>query len=214
MAHQIDGMAIDGERRTRRVWIEDGLIELMAAAAALTTAAALIATQIHFLFWFAFVLLATYGLPHVVRFYFHLKARLADPRVGYVRPRPWPHVRWLASLSRRTAMLVFVGATAAWVALVNLIPGSLDVNAEPFFDWLGVAAWMALPVVIARRTGLRRFYLYVLVRLALEVATRLAGLDESQRYLTNLVVLGALAAVFGGLALRAYLRAHPLPVAG
>ena len=214
MAHPIDRLAIDGERRTHRVWIEDGLLELMAAAGALTMVGALIATRIHFLFWFAFVLLATYGLPHVARFYFRLKARLADPRVGYVRPRPSAYVRWVATLSRRTAMLVFVGASVASGAVFGLIPNLLGVDAEPLLGWLPVAVLTAFPAYTAWRTGLRRFYLYALVPPATEVATRLAGLDDLLRFAINLGALGALGAVSGGLALRAYLRAHPLPASG
>ncbi|MDP9365160.1 MAG: hypothetical protein M3Q10_13210 [Chloroflexota bacterium] len=213
MAHQIDRLAIDGERRMHRVWLEDGLDELMGAAWVLTAAAAMIATRVHFLFWFAFMLLPLFGLPHALRLYYGLKARVADPRVGYVRPRPSAYVRWVATLSRRAAMLVFVGASAAWMAVFNLIPSLLGVDAGPLIGWLWGAASTALPAYTAWRTGLRRFYLYALPPPVAQVVGRLAGLDDLQRFTAHLAALGVLAAVSGGLALRAYLRAHPLPAA-
>jgi len=211
VAHPIDRVAIDAERRTHRVWLEDGLDELMAAAGALTLAAALIATRVHFLFWFAFVLLTLFGLPHALRFYDRLKARVADPRVGYVRPRSSAYARWVARLSRRAAMLLCAGATAVWLTIFELIPNRLGIDAEPLLGWLSVAALTALPAYTAWRSRLHRFYLYALLPLGAQVAGRLAGLDDLLRFTTYLVAIGVLGTISGGLALRAYVRAHPVP---
>lgn len=199
------------ERRMRRTWLEDGLDDLMAAGLALAVTATLVALKFSSLFFPVLLLVIGLGPLAQLWLFARLKERIADPRTGHVRPRILAPGRVVARLSQRSATLI-----AAVCLAFGIIPFFSPTLPGPE---LGALVWSAtlvgsaiLAVYIARSTGLRRLYLYALVPLVV-LAGWLVGLDDDVFVIAWLVAFGSIALVGGSLALHAYLRAHPLPVA-
>lgn len=145
--------------------------------------------------------------------FFRFKARVADPRVGFVRPRlpfvlrsPW-HVRgFLIAYSAVGVAVAAVGppirdrlyhhvpAVETWWPLLWLVPGLVAlVLMRRRYEGTGhlrVAAVAVLCTVLAVRLGL--------------------SVRESVQWIAW-PVIGVGHVVIGAVALRSFLRAHPLP---
>ncbi len=200
------------ERQTHRAWLEDGLDELMGAGMVLAAAATLIALRFSPLFFPVFMLVFGLGPLAQLWLFARLKARIADPRTGYVRPRLLAPGRFITRLSPRAARLIVVGVGFACGTIPFLdarLPGP---PVGTLIWWAAVVGSAGLAVYAARRTGLRRIYLYALVPPA-AIAGRIAELDDDLLAIAFLVAYGLIALIGGSLALRSYLRARPLPVA-
>ncbi len=200
------------ERQTRRVWLQDGLDELMGAGMALAAAATLIALRSSPLFFPDSLLVFGLGPLTQLWLFARLKARIADPRSGYVRPPLLAPGRFITRLSPRAARLIVVGVGFACGTIPFLdarLPGP---PVGTLIWWAAVVGSAGLAVYAAQRTGLRRIYLYALVPPAV-TAGRIVGLDDDLLAIAFLVAYGLIALVGGSLALRSYLRTRPLPVA-
>ena len=203
MAANTTRLAVDAERRVRRAWQEDGLDELVGGVIALTAALALGAAAISPAFLIAFPTLSLVALVAYLTLFVRLKARLARPRTGYVRLRRTP-VNYAAS-----AVVILIGVLGMAEPLLDpRLPGP-ELDAVNW--WLTLAFVAALALHTGRNTGLRRFYLYALLPPAVEIAGRLADLDEMARVVLLLLVAGLTSLVAGAAALSGYLRSHPLP---
>ena len=203
MAANTTRLAVDAERRVRRAWQEDGLDELIAGAFALTAALALGAAAISPAFLGAFPTLCLVALVAYLTLFARLKARLARPRTGHVRLRRTP-VHYLSS-----AIVILIGVIGMADPLLDPRLAGPDLGVINW--WLTLAFVAAIALHVGRSTGLGRFYLYALLPPAVEIAGRLADLDEMARVVLFLLVAGLTSLVAGAAALRGYLRSHPLP---
>lgn len=200
------------ERQTHRIWLEDGLDELMGSGLALTAVGALIALRISPLFFPIFMLIFGLGALAQLWLFARLKARIADPRTGYFRPRMLAPGRYITRLSPRAARLIVVGLGLAG-GMIPLVDANLPGPAlSTLIWWATMVGSVVYSVVVTRRTGLRRLYLYAIVPLA-AIVGRLAGLDAGLLMMAYLGGYGLIALVGGTLALRSYLRGHPRPAA-
>ena len=188
------------ERRAARTWFADGLPELGCGTALLAVGAGLaLASRAPYLLA-AFPIVLIVGSRFFTRIFFWAKSRFADPRTGYMRwrqPTGW----------RRYA------PAAVGVILAMLLGRLEDVYAE-LGPWIPSITFLTVSIVfvgIAIQTRLVRFYALALAPIAAALAVRLVGLDEGSTWSALFAITGAPTIVSGAAALRAYLRAHPVP---
>lgn len=188
------------ERCAARTWFADGLPELGCGTALLTAAAGLaLASRAPYLLA-ALPIVLIVGSRFFTRIFFWAKSRLADPRTGYMRwrqPTGW----------RRYA------PAAVGVVFAMLLGQLEDVYAE-LGPWIPSIIFLTVSMGfagIAFQTRLARFYALALVPVAAALAVRLVGLDEVSTWSALFALTGVPTVASGAAALRAYLRAHPVP---
>ena len=205
------------EWRLQREWMRDGLPDIFCGVFILLIfgvgAGVSWAAARHAWLFLLFPVLIGGGSLALMSAFFRLKARVADPRVGFVRPRlPFVlrsprHVRgFLIACGVVGSAVAFVGppvrdrlyhhvpAVETWWPLLWLVPGFVALAATgQRYEGTGhlrVAAVAVLATVLALRLGL--------------------SVRESVEWVTWPVIGVGLIAI-GAVALRSFLRAHPLP---
>ncbi len=212
------------ERKAERVWLDDGLVELVFGLFALL-GGLLIFFGTRFWWVFLAIPIATTLrrfklLPDAL---FRAKAALVDHRTGYVRPKAgppspqWP--RWIAralqSRIGRNRMLRFVGAGLAFMVLFNAQRGVARWIVQlapalrrgwPLLFWLPIAClWIGGWYYL----GFRRYLGVAGAVLVAALAGPLVSLRGSDSFALDYGVQGAALVVSGALALWRYLRANP-----
>ena len=199
-------LAQQTERRSERVWAEDGLPDLFLGTFLLMAALAVGLRQA--LWWLSLTLVV---LPPVAvwllgKVMIAVKARLSDPRSGYLRPRPWrPSRRLIVSLLVLGAVL---GGTRGALAehLAGAIP-ALPAWGPLFFL---VPAIVAIFVGWHRLRLVRHLWVAMVSLLGLAVGP-LFGLHGWGSFGLACGIQGAALVVAGGIALRNFVRRAPLP---
>ncbi len=187
------------ERRTHRAWFEDGLPELGCGALCLGGALFFAATVYEPRLWLILPVVGLAGALLYNRIFFGLKERITDRRTGYLRyPQP-------TNLYRLRFILI--------VAVVNATLDRLADTFPAFRPWLD-ASLFVLPGVallgVGAQTGLRRFLGLAVVALVVAAAVLLSEFPKWPAYLVLLASVGTALLVSGALALRSYLRQHPV----
>jgi len=198
------------ERRIKRYWYIDGIGELMSGGMLLLLGLYFSAMQYFGSQSLAGVILQSslililiggaFVLRRVVNL---LKSRVTYPRTGYVEYHmDDKNVRWKRILTAAIAM----GVAMASVAIARRI-GAID----SMVAVTGVLVSAILLVKQAWSSGVRRFYILSAASLILGLALSMSGLANGYNIGIFYGLMGIAFAISGGLTLRRYLYANPLP---
>jgi hypothetical protein len=198
------------QKRVKRYWYEDGIAELISGGMF-----TLLGLYFGILTYFgegslvsvilqSSLLLLMIAGAFVVRWLVNtLKERLTYPRTGYVEYRTNDgDARW------RRWVIVGVGMIVASVSilLVRRLHG---------MDSMALVTGLLVGVIFitlrGRSAGLRRFYVLGGLAIALGLALAFVQLPQTLSLALFYGLLGFAILLSGGLVLRRYLRAHPLP---
>lgn len=213
-------LATNPERRFRHDWTRDGLPDLFFGVLLLvvTGSSAALSFSSARLPWtiLLFPVLVIGGSVAVTRGFFVMKARLSDPRVGFVRPRlplmlrsPWFLRGYVMACAVGGGLIPFIGPPIrdllyrgipgfeSWWPLLWLVPGLICLLGRP--RWFGTTGhlWVAILTVLATVAGLQ---------LGLSVRETVRWIGWPSIGLGHVVV--------GALALRSFLRTHRRPASG
>lgn len=219
MVHADLPSVLDPERRFRREWMRDGLPDIyggpyLLMVVGIVVGLAAVPTRFGGLV-LLFPVAVIAGTMAVVRAFFETKARVSDPRIGYVRPRL---PRWLSSSWRSRGVVIASGALCGFVSFVG----------PPVAAWLhrvapGSGVWWPLlllaPSVVGsilswRRYGTTRHLGIAAIGLLGAGAGVAVGLHGVASLLLAGGVQGGAHVVVGGVAPRSFLATHPLLAAG
>lgn len=210
-------LAAESERRFRLEWTRDGLPDLFlgllllngtAFGAAMSWSSARFPWTILLLPFLGFA-----AMIAIVRAFFVLKARVSDPRVGYVRPRvPFAlRSRWIA----RGYFLAFVigGGLMPFVGPpIRSFIARWGLEVESWMPLLGLVPGLIVILVLQRWFGTTGHLCVGVVALLGSVVALLLGLSlgESVRWVAW-PTIGVGHVVIGAVAFRSFLRTHPMP---
>lgn len=204
MTHRRPTSPRDAERRTERAWQEDGIPELMAGCFGLILGVTWLG--IHLEGWPAWLFLGAIvgGAWAKKRATEAAKVRIADRRVGYVRPRP-------ADWSRGWRVPLLVGLVAAVLGVLDRAVGDAIPGWRLAGDW-----WMLLVLVgmgVLDAVVRRNVWSFVLATIPLAfMGLGIVGHgDQESAFGWTVVVAGLASVVFGAWRLLSFLRRYPSP---
>lgn len=199
------------EQRVQRYWFTDGIAELTGGGMFILLGIYFAAQQYlgetslaGGLMQAGLILFLIGGMTAGRRLIHSLKARLTYPRTGYVEY----HVDQ-RNLNRRR---LIVGIVAAFVAAFSVIfaaqfPAFLNIT----LVLTGVLVGIILIFMRGKRSGLERFYILGALSMSLGIVLALSSVPVGYGLGLFYALMGLAFAASGGLVLRRYLAANPLP---
>ena len=193
----------DIEQRAWRVYMEDGLVEIMIglifflASGAFHTSSSVV----------VLALFPTIFGPNIIE---AIRKRYTYPRIGYVKLQ--------SDDPKKTAMGIFlytVVVIAIMAVVLYLLFGSGTLAPYLLYQWLPTvvgAIFLGAMTYTKSKSGDARYYAYALVALAIGVAFSLHRFEPVKRGVTlYLLLLSGTITVTGLARFAMFLRNHPLP---
>lgn len=214
MEGDLGRVVAEADRRFWREWYRDGLPEIFLGLFSLAAGAFLTAgTRFRWVFAIVPLLFLVGSTSRLPNLFFAAKARISDPRTGFVRPR---QPDWLLRGRNRIAFVVAAGIAANLIRVVGpRVADRLD-DAVPWLAWF----WPALLTVpgalmsfaMWRQYGSRRFLWIGVVALVGALWGPLMQWPATDAIALALIAQGVAMLASGGITLRSFLRSHPRPV--
>jgi len=193
----------DIEQRAWRVYMQDGLVEIMIGVIFFLASGAFHTSSTSVFL----VLFPTIFGPNIIE---AIRKRYTYPRIGYVKLQ--------SDDPKKTAMGIFlymVAVIAIMAVVLYLLFGSGTWAPYLFYQWLPtvVGAMLVGAMTYTKsKSGDARYYAYALVALAIGVAFSLHRFEPVKRGVTlYLLLLSGIMAVTGLARFVVFLRNHPLP---
>jgi hypothetical protein len=201
----------DVEGRVRRYWFTDGIGELMGGALFLLLGLYFAAQQyvgekspVGVILQSGFIVLVIGG-SFVGRWMINqLKARLTYPRTGYVEYR----LKDQNNMRRRTIAFALAMAVAMFAIVITRNVNTIDAM-------VAVTGLLVSAILLFNQGwahGVGRFYVLSAIALILGIVLSVSGLARGYNLGLFYGLMGICFAISGGLTLRHYLRANPMPV--
>ncbi len=199
----------DVERRVKRYWFTDGIVEIVGGGLSFLFGTYFIAQEMlaegsawHTVLGGAFVLLLVSGYFITRSLVNNLKTRITYPRTGYV---DYPSQKGTA-LRRILTIGIAVGVSTMLIAIGRRV-GT--------YDWVpaftGVLFGFVLLLVMRKKGGPVRFYILAIFSVAAGLILSFSGLDLSYSLGLFYGLVGIAYLISGSMTLRRYILQNPMP---